>query len=308
MMLWRFAFPMFCLLASLSCASAQTCTASVTLNFGVVDLTQGSAVPTSSTVSVTCSGTPGQTVRACPGIDATRQMVRNGAAGVLNYELYTDASHQTVWGTVGGTAPPAVDVSIDGGGNGNASRNIYSLILSAQTSVPTDNTHATYSQNPEVIVAAADATGNPTCDAIGGTNANGGTASVAAVYQPTCVMSAAPLAFGNIDSTANSIAAATSIQATCSATTPYSILLNGGLTGATDPSERMMQHGSDRLKYGLYRDAAHSQIWGDSPGVNVLGGSGIGSNQSINVYGLIPSQSTPPLGTYTDTVVVTIDY
>ncbi len=299
------------LLGMLVCANAnaQTCTATVTLNFGTVNLTAGGAIPTSSILTVNCIGTPGQTVRACPGIDETRQMTRSGASGTMDYQLYTDVSHLDAWGAVGGaTAPPPVDVIIDGGGSGGSTRNIYGLILTGQTTVPTDNAHPFYNATPAVTVASADATGDPTCGAIGGTNANSGTASIAATYPPTCSVSANPLAFGNIASSLSGVSASTSIDTTCSAATPYTIAINGGLTGATDPAARQMQKASDTLTYGIYSNANHTQLWGETAGVDTVGNSGTGSTQSIPVYGRVQPQPTPPTGTYTDTVVVTVNY
>ncbi len=290
-------------------ANAQTCTATVTMNFGTVNLTAGSAIPTSSILTVNCIGTPGQTVRACPGIDETREMTRSGASGSMAYELYTDISHVNTWGAVGGaTAPPPVDVVIDGGGSGSSTHNIYGLILPGQTTVPTDNAHPFYNATPAVTVASADATSDPTCGAIGGTNANSGTATIAAAYPPTCSVSANPLAFGNVASSLSGLSASTSIETTCSAATPYTIAMNGGLTGATDPAARQMQKSSDTLTYGIYSNSNHTQIWGDTAGVDTVGNTGTGSTQSIPVYGRIQPQPTPPTGTYSDTVVVTVNY
>jgi spore coat protein U-like protein len=237
-------------------------------------------------------------------------MTRSPASGTIQYELYTDASYQpsSIWGTVGGTAPPAIDVTIGAGGSGNVSHAIYGLISGGQTTVPTDNVHSVYTQSPAVEVAWADATGNPSCTAIGGSNLTGGSASVTATYQPTCTLSADPLAFGNLATTQNGADTSTALHATCSAATPFTVWMNGGLTGATDPALRQMQNGANRLTYGIYRDASRTQVWGDTASVNELGGSGSGGNLTIPVYGRVQPQTTPPVGTYTDTVVVTINY
>ena len=42
--------------------------------------------------------------------------------------------------------------------------------------------------------------------------------------------------------------------------------------------------------------------------MNVYNGTGTGSEVTIPVYGRVQAQATPPSGTYTDTVIVTIDY
>lgn len=63
------------------------------------------------------------------------------------------------------------------------------------------------------------------------------------------------------------------------------------------------------MTYGLYKDAARSQPWGDAttPGSTVAG-AGNGLVQQLTVYGRVPPQTTPSPGTYTDTVVVTLTY
>ena len=71
-------------------ANAFSCTATVTLNFGTVDLTEGLAIAGQGTVAVNCSGGgSGQVLRACPGIATPRQMTRS-AGGQITYDLYSD--------------------------------------------------------------------------------------------------------------------------------------------------------------------------------------------------------------------------
>ena len=135
-----------------------------------------------------------------------------------------------------------------------------------------------------------------------------GTASVTANYLASCTIAANPLAFGSLTSTTAAVGQSTTIQTQCSGNTPFTLSLNGGLIGATDPAAREMQHGADRLRYGLYRDSGYSQPWGSTIGSNVFTSTGSGASQAIQVYGRVQAQTTPPSGNYTDTVIVTIDY
>jgi spore coat protein U-like protein len=86
------------------------------------------------------------------------------------------------------------------------------------------------------------------------------------------------------------------------------VSLNGGTTGGT-PTNRKMSKGAERVTYGLYKDNARTQPWGDAgtPGSTVAG-TGTGAAQPLTVYGRVPPQTTPSAGVYTDTVVVTITY
>jgi spore coat protein U-like protein len=70
------------------------------------------------------------------------------------------------------------------------------------------------------------------------------------------------------------------------------------------------------VSYGLYTDSGYSQAWTTTTsttsctgGANTCDlGTGTGSNQGVTVYGQVPPQSAPAVGTYTDTVVVTVTF
>jgi spore coat protein U-like protein len=65
---------------------------------------------------------------------------------------------------------------------------------------------------------------------------------------------------------------------------------------------------SNTTTYSVYRNSGHSQVWGNTTGTDTQSGTGTGSSQSLTVYGRVPSQTTPPPGIYTDTIVVTVTY
>jgi spore coat protein U-like protein len=294
-----------CQLAVTSTAAAQSCSATVAVDFGTIDLTLGGPVAISGTVDVNCTGTANQTVRACPGIGSPRQMTRTGG-GLITYDLYTDAGHATVWGsTAGSPSPPPLNVALNGAGSGTVSTTIYGLITAGQSGAATTTANPNYLQMPVVSVGSSTNT-NLTCAEIGNSNAAAGSATIQASYPPTCTIIANPLAFGTLYSTLTAVDQSTSIETHCSAGSAYTMSLNGGLTGATDPAAREMQSGANRLRYGIYRDSNHSEPWGT--GAAALTSSGSGTSQSIAVYGRVQPQPSPPSGSYTDTVMVTIDY
>jgi len=69
-----------------------------------------------------------------------------------------------------------------------------------------------------------------------------------------------------------------------------------------------MSFSSANLTYGLYRDAARTLPWGSTVGTNTTSGTGTGVTQTQTVYGRAAAQTTPPPGTYSDSVVVTVGY
>jgi len=147
-----------------------------------------------------------------------------------------------------------------------------------------------------------------TCAAIGATNATSVTFTVTATFPATCSVASTVHNFGSAGVLAAARDGTSTVTATCSSTTPYSIGLNGGTTGATDPTLRKMSKGAARITYGLYRDAARTQPWGSTIGTDTAGGTGSGVGQAYTVYGRVPAQTTPAAGAYADTIIATVTY
>ena len=137
---------------AVSATVAGTCV--VTANpmpFGAYDPFTGAAVTHASTISVTCTaGMTPPPIRMDQGLHQTagstiavpvRQM-SNGAAGLLTYNLYSDAGTTVAWeGTTGVTSPVPTGSPID--------MNVFGKIDAGQTSAVAGN----YSDT--VVVTAA---------------------------------------------------------------------------------------------------------------------------------------------------------
>jgi spore coat protein U-like protein len=137
-----------------------------------------------------------------------------------------------------------------------------------------------------------------------------GSLNVTGSITATCAVNASSLAFGAYNPTlnANSDVSGT-VSVTCTNATPYNVGLNAGLgTGAT-VTARKMTSGANTLNYAIFRDAAHTLNWGNTVGTDTVTGTGNGAAQSITAYGRITSgQTTAAVGSYTDTVTITITY
>jgi len=137
------------------------------------------------------------------------------------------------------------------------------------------------------------------------------TFGVSGTIVSTCTVTAAALDFGaTIPTPINSnVDAASTVTATCSNTTPYTIALNAGTgTGATFAA-RKMTSGGNALTYSLFTDAGRTLVWGNgTAGSNLSNQTGNGAAQVINVFGRIPSGQTPPVGSYNDTITVTVTF
>jgi spore coat protein U-like protein len=118
--------------------------------------------------------------------------------------------------------------------------------------------------------------------------------------------------FGTHGVLSANVTAQGSVSVQCTNGQTYTLGLDKGAgTGAdantADSRFMTLASGTDTVAYGLYKDSALTQQWGDTGG-NLFSGTGTGAAVPIPVYGKVPSQTTPPAGTYNDTVVVTLTY
>lgn len=299
-------------------AAAQSCTFSMSnVDFGTINLAANINFDTTATFQASCSGTAGRTVRICPSFGSGSSGVAAGGdprymllgATQLNYNIYRNAGRTLVWGSrFWGHAPipPTINVLLNAAGVGTATFTAFARVPSGQTTLPFGMYSSQFSGG-NTLVAYADATvGN--CIAIGTTNATQVPFLVQANYNGSCTVSATTLDFGQRGVLDSNVDASNQITVTCSSAVPYTVGLNGGNAGASDPTQRKMSLGPAQVTYGIYRDAARSQPWGNVVGVNTAAGAGTGAPQIYSGYGRVLSQSTPAPGIYTDTVVVTVTY
>lgn len=118
--------------------------------------------------------------------------------------------------------------------------------------------------------------------------------------------------FGSHARSAGQWDATGSLVVNCSQGTPYTIALNAGSNSSSataSATNRRMTDGTNFVPYGLYRDAARSEFWGDVVGTDVLSGTGTAASVNVPVYGRVLAASTNvPAGTYSDVVTATITY
>lgn len=134
--------------------------------------------------------------------------------------------------------------------------------------------------------------------------------TVQITIQAACqINSAGLLDFGTNGVLAANVDSTSQIVVQCTTGTPFSLGLNAGTgTGATVATRLMTGPASATISYGLFRDAGHLQVWGNTVGTDRLTSTGTGAAQSFTVYGRVPPQTTPAVGTYSDTVTATLTY
>jgi spore coat protein U-like protein len=135
------------------------------------------------------------------------------------------------------------------------------------------------------------------------------TFAVQATVTATCTInSASTLNFGSVGVLASNVDQSSTIQVTCTNTTPYNIGLDAGTGSGATVAVRKLSSGGATINYSLYTSNAYSTVWGTTVGTDTQAGTGNGSAQSYTVFGRIPPQTSPAPGSYADTITVTVTY
>ena len=93
------------------------------------------------------------------------------------------------------------------------------------------------------------------------------------------------------------------LQINCNNGTSYTVLLSGDR--AAIPPRAICSAAGARVNYNLYTSASYATVWDNVTGVTQ---TATGQSVWLPVYGMIPVQTTPATGNYTDTVQVTINW
>jgi len=136
-----------------------------------------------------------------------------------------------------------------------------------------------------------------------------------------CTFSTTGVAFGVYDPVASTASTATgNLTVRCThigggaTKANYTAALSTGSSGTY--AQRQMRAGGSILNYNLFDGASYTRIWGNgTAGTGVIVGSLLvnpGSNQ-VNeafhpIYGNIPAQQSAAIGSYTDTILVTLTF
>ena len=265
-----------------------------TIAFGNVDVLPGTAVQTNATLSISCLSVPVGTgnLQVCVAIPPRSLQ---GSSTTLSYDIYGPSPLTTSWSNTTAIPVPFSTLKL-----GQAyTLNIPATLFASQQSAPPGS----YSQT----LAATATYGSTTCTSGSLTGSTSFSFQATATVLKSCNVSASNLDFGAVGDLNTLVDGQSTLSVQCSRGTGYTISLNGGLSGATDPTARTMTMGSQAVTYGLYQDSGRTTPWGTQASAT-LGGTGTAAAQAIPVYGRVPVQPTPPVGSYSDTVVVSVGY
>ena len=314
---------LFILCAPAPASAAMSCTMAFTdVVFGSFDVLAGAEVDTTGTATVSCSGAAATTAyRFCANVRGGTDAVGNqrympSGSNLAPFNLYYDAAHLHAWGNwvapfLGGGYQ--FDLTSNGSGQISGSVTVYGAVPSGQqTLVP-----GAYDEYMASVTTNALQYGSTTA---GGSCPVGGSTSqfgfhVTGTVITNCNVNGGTLDFGTASFLASNIDATATVTVQCTNTTPYSLGLDYG-AHATGSQRRVAAGGGNYINYGLYTDSGRSSAWvGTTSATSCTSGAstcylgtGSGATQNVTVYGRVPAQAAPALGSYTDTIVVTLTY
>lgn len=311
-----------CWIASTATATHACTPTAANLVFAAYNPVTGSAVDASSTISVTCPVVlPNTQYNFCVSIESGSGFTGNQrqlVSGVnrMNYGLFTNAARTNDWGsyrTGYGVTGVGFQTTLTTGpaATFNFSLPYYGRIASGQNTLPPAANYLSTFNNPagpanyRPSVRWATVASGLTCatminQAIGAANF-----TVRSSIALNCAVSASTLNFGSTLTLAANVDATSTINVTCTNTTPYTIGLDAGLgVGATLANRRMTLSGNT-INYSMFTNAARTTNWGAA----TVGGTGTGSSQPFTVFGRVfGAQPLPNPGTYADTITTTVTF
>ena len=295
------------------------------INFSIVNNVGQGDVHVSGPMHVDCRrGFPYARALVCIGLENPGDVgwdprtLSGPGARRLDYNIYSDPTHRQVWGSARSPGATQVGVTVQLSLYGTATANVlyYAKLHGAQNNARAGDYSRQFSDR-DVAVSAVSYYGGgeyvctPDMQVISRFSF-----TVRARVVPDCAIEATTLNFGTADASlaTNPLDATSTITATCTQGSSYSIALDRGRgPGATVAQRRLtrIDSGVDTLIYELYSDALRRRLWGDgSFGTSDVSGTGNGVQDTIvhTVYGTLDAQEPGRSGSYSDTITATITY
>jgi spore coat protein U-like protein len=291
-------FLLFAVLLPLS-AHAINCTwdtVPTNINFGNYLPLSGSAVTGTSAFQFTCTPPATATLMLSRGGSATynpRTMTRTTApVSTASYNLFMDAANTIIWGD--GTSGTQFLTFNSTPGNKKLAGTIYGTVpagLNLRPGTYTDTIQATLDWGT-------------------GIDQRFFTATVTVISE--CTVSSSTVNFGAYDPvSANAVTPNDStgtVNVFCTTGTLATVSLDVG-SHASGSTRRLLGTSGDLLTYEIYLDAPRTIVWNT---VNTDSGTSVSKLTPISggftAYGRIPAGQDVRTGSYSDTVLVTVNY
>lgn len=314
-------FALLLLLVSAGLVRAQSCSFSATdVVLGPVDVLGGGPTDATGNIAINCSAFLGllssidMRIHLGEGLGGLgggmRRMTSATTSTGLGYQLYQDAARSVVfggsYGSHGGQPLRLTGASVltllTGSGMNVP---VHARVPGGQGGVMPGSYASAFSRNPldvrvdyrtcNIILLCTDRTATFSF-------------TVRAQVVPDCRVEADDLDFGSAGLLDRPVDATSQIRVTCTAGSSYQLGLGYGLQGNGVNDRQMRDLAGNRIGYQLYRDPGRTLGWGQLADGLAMTAAGSGAAQGFTVFGRVPAQPTPPPGSYSDTVVVTVTY
>jgi spore coat protein U-like protein len=127
-----------------------------------------------------------------------------------------------------------------------------------------------------------------------------------------CTISTVGVNFGNYNVfSAGALTANGTVTYQCLGVAGESITIDLSQGSAPSFNPRAMLRSGEALSYNLYLDAAATQIWGNGTGGSQRYGPIVPQNNratNVTIFGRIPAGQDVTVGSYTDTIIATINF
>jgi spore coat protein U-like protein len=299
------------LCAPVTAHAACSGTAGTSASFGSVTsfVVKNTAQNTSSSnIGLTCSGSL-VTIGTTNTIYGT---ITSGASGYLvgptgdkiAYKLYADSGHTTAlaFGTTYNWASSSFLTLL-----GLFSGSSVSIPLYMQTTTGSTVAAGIYSDTLTVSWSWNYCTlGVLTCLA-SSTGTYSTTVPVQLTVTNDCQITAPNVAFGSAPTVSSFTAVSQSLQVLCTKGVAYTIGLTAGANPASS-GRRQMASGTNMLQYDIF--SSTGVVWGNTSatGVRTATSDGLTTQSFAYTASIYTDQTTPPVGTYTDSVTVNVTY
>ncbi len=136
-----------------------------------------------------------------------------------------------------------------------------------------------------------------------------GTLPVSAIILENCTVVALPMVFAPPQGGTAAVDSTSTITLACTPNADFDVALNDGANAVSGARNMKLATGASLLPYEIYQDAARTQVWGSSAGVDTKAGTAPLGVSVLTAYGRIAANDlSVDAGTYSDTVTVTVTF
>lgn len=122
-----------------------------------------------------------------------------------------------------------------------------------------------------------------------------------------CTMSASGINFAPINPISDvAVDSVGTLTVDCIESTSYAVSLG---TGEGSFQQRIMRSGTHTLQYNLFLDVNRQQLWGDGSGATFVLSAMAGTEPgSHSIYARVPAQPLTYVGSYSDAVLIAVEF